>query len=62
MNFKLFKIIYLVGWQYNGHNDKYPAFFEVNRALKWLQDKDAMESLLWLMIFLEHQLVKKAIL
>lgn len=21
------KIVYLVGWQYNGHDDKYPAFF-----------------------------------
>ncbi len=21
------KIIYLVGWQYNDHDDKYPAFF-----------------------------------
>lgn len=24
------KIIYLVGWQYNGHDSKYPAFFEGN--------------------------------
>lgn len=22
--------IYLVGWQYNGHDDKYPAFFKVS--------------------------------
>lgn len=43
------KIIYLVGWQYNGHDDKYPAFFEVNKALKRPGDKDARESLLWLM-------------
>ena len=28
------KIIYLVGWQYLGHDDKYPDFFEVNAALK----------------------------
>jgi len=42
------KILYLVGWQYNGHDDKYPAFFEVNKALR-SQDKDACESLLWLM-------------
>ena len=28
------KIVYLVGWQYNGHDDKYPAFFEVNEHLK----------------------------
>ncbi|MDD6728585.1 MAG: hypothetical protein PUE08_05115 [Eubacteriales bacterium] len=37
------KIIYLVGWQYNGHDDKYPDFFEVNEALK-LPDKTAHES------------------
>ncbi len=43
------KIIYLVGWQYNGHDDKYPAFFEVNPALKRPGDSDARESLLWLM-------------
>ncbi len=43
------KIIYLVGWQYNGHDDKYPAFFEVNKALKRPQDTSARESLLWLM-------------
>ncbi|ULQ53406.1 endo-alpha-N-acetylgalactosaminidase family protein [Flavihumibacter fluvii] len=43
------KIIYLVGWQYNGHDDKYPAFFEVNEALKRKEDKTARESLLWLM-------------
>ena len=28
------KIIYLVGWQYNGHDDKYPSFFEVNEGIK----------------------------
>lgn len=43
------KIIYLVGWQYNGHDDKYPAFFEVNPSLKRPQDKDARTSLIWLM-------------
>ncbi len=43
------KIIYLVGWQYHGHDDLYPAFFEVNNALKRPQDKDARTSLLWLM-------------
>jgi len=42
------KIIYLVGWQYNGHDDKYPAFFEVNKALKRPQDENARESLIWL--------------
>jgi hypothetical protein len=43
------KIIYLVGWQYNGHDDKYPAFFEVNNALKRKEDASARESLRWLM-------------
>ena len=43
------KIIYLVGWQYRGHDDLYPAFFEVNSALKRAGDKDARESLVWLM-------------
>ena len=42
------KIIYLVGWQYQGHDDRYPAFFEVNKSAKRLQDKTALESLLWL--------------
>ncbi len=43
------KIIYLVGWQYRGHDDLYPAFFEVNPALKRPGDASARESLLWLM-------------
>uniref|UniRef100_UPI003216E118 endo-alpha-N-acetylgalactosaminidase family protein n=1 Tax=uncultured Draconibacterium sp. TaxID=1573823 RepID=UPI003216E118 len=43
------KIVYLVGWQYNGHDDKYPAFFGVNVALKREQDATARESLIWLM-------------
>lgn len=28
------KIIYLVGWQYNGHDDRYPNWDKVNEALK----------------------------
>lgn len=43
------KILYLVGWQYQGHDDKYPAFFEVNPALKRECDSEARESLVWLM-------------
>lgn len=43
------KIVYLVGWQYNGHDDKYPAFFEVNKHLKREGDASALESLRWLM-------------
>jgi hypothetical protein len=43
------KIVYLVGWQYNGHDSKYPAFFEGNEAIKRPQDKNALESIKWLM-------------
>ena len=43
------KIIYLVGWQYNGHDDKYPAFDEVNPALKRCEDETPLDSMLWLM-------------
>ena len=43
------KIVYLVGWQFNGHDSKYPAWSEVNPRLKRPQDKNARESLLWLM-------------
>lgn len=42
------KIIYLVGWQYNGHDDKYPAFFQVNEGIKRKCDDTALDSLLWL--------------
>lgn len=42
------KIVYLVGWQYNGHDDRYPSFFEVNEGIKRKQDKTALQSLLWL--------------
>lgn len=40
------KVLYLVGWQYNGHDDRYPEFFEVNPQLKSPQDKTALDSLL----------------
>ncbi len=42
------KIIYLVGWQYNGHDDRYPAWDEVNVHLKRPQDRTARDSYLWL--------------
>lgn len=42
------KIYYLVGWQYLGHDDKYPDFFEVNEALKRAQDATAYDSFRWL--------------
>jgi hypothetical protein len=43
------KIIYLVGWQYNGHDSKYPAWFEGNKTLKRPGDATSFESLKWLM-------------
>lgn len=43
------KIIYLVGWQYNGHDDKYPSWEVVNPSLKRPQDETATDSLKWLM-------------
>ncbi len=43
------KIIYLVGWQYNGHDSKYPAWFEGNDKLKRPQDVNTFESIKWLM-------------
>ena len=42
------KIYYLVGWQYLGHDDKYPDFFEVNQALKRPEDETAYDSFRWL--------------
>lgn len=43
------KIVYLVGWQYNGHDSKYPSWAEVNAKLKRDQDDTALQSLKWLM-------------
>ena len=43
------KIVYLVGWQYNGHDSKYPAFFEGNRAVARACDTDPLDSIRWLM-------------
>jgi len=45
------KIIYLVGWQFHGHDDRYPNWDVVNPYLKCrhLQNEDASESLIWLM-------------
>jgi hypothetical protein len=44
------KIIYLVGWQFNGHDSGYPSWSVVNQALKRPQDRTALDSLKWLMI------------
>lgn len=43
------KIAYLVGWQFNGHDSKYPSWAEVNPRLKRVQDATARDSLCWLM-------------
>src|SRR3954469_22573617 len=43
------KIVYLVGWQFNGHDSRYPAWSEVNHRLKRTQDPTALDSLKWLM-------------
>jgi hypothetical protein len=43
------KIVYLVGWQFNGHDSKYPAWSEVNHRLKRAEDPTALDSLKWLM-------------
>lgn len=42
------KMVYLVGWQYRGHDTGYPSFSEVNQALKNPDDNSALESLKWL--------------
>ena len=39
------KIAYLVGWQYNGHDSKYPSWEEVNKHLMRKEDNTALESL-----------------
>jgi alpha-L-fucosidase 2 len=48
------KIIYLVGWQYNGHDSGYPAWFKGNDAIKRPEDANAIESIKWLMKEAQH--------
>lgn len=43
------QIAYLVGWQFEGHDSKYPAWSEVNKRFKRPEDATARDSLLWLM-------------
>jgi len=43
------QVVYLTGWQFEGHDSKYPSWAEVNRHLKRPQDDTAVESLRWLM-------------
>lgn len=42
------KIVYLVGWQFDGHDDRYPDFDVMNEALKRPGDANALESYRWL--------------
>ena len=43
------KIMYLVGWQFEGHDSKYPAWSAINEHLKRPEDETALDSLRWLM-------------
>src|SRR5665213_1127029 len=42
------KIVYLIGWQFTGHDSGYPSWSVVNDALKRKQDTTALQSLHWL--------------
>ena len=42
------KIVYLVGWQFTGHDAGYPSWSVVNASLKREQDNSAAQSLHWL--------------
>lgn len=42
------KIVYLVGWQHDGHDSKYPDWSTVNPRLGRKSDGDAATSLRWL--------------
>jgi hypothetical protein len=43
------QIVLLTGWQYEGHDSKYPSWAQVNRHLKRDCDETALDSLRWLM-------------
>ena len=42
------QIVLLTGWQYEGHDSKYPSWAGVNEHLKRPQDATALDSLRWL--------------
>ncbi|MDA0837602.1 MAG: endo-alpha-N-acetylgalactosaminidase family protein [Planctomycetota bacterium] len=42
------QIVFLTGWQFEGHDSKYPSWAEVNRHLKRACDETALDSLRWL--------------
>lgn len=43
------QVCYLVGWQYDGHDSKYPAWGAANHRLKRPEDASPEDSLRWLM-------------
>ena len=43
------QIVFLTGWQFEGHDSKYPSWAEANRHLKRPEDRTALESLRWLL-------------
>jgi hypothetical protein len=42
------QVVYLTGWQYNGHDSKYPSWGQVNEALRRDEDATGLDSLKWL--------------
>lgn len=42
------QIVYLVGWQYEGHDSKYPAWFEANKHLMRPEDTDPRDGFRWI--------------
>jgi hypothetical protein len=42
------QIVLLTGWQYEGHDSKYPSWEGVNKHLKRDCDETALDSLRWL--------------
>ena len=42
------QVVLLTGWQYEGHDSKYPAWGEVCEHLKRAEDATALDSLRWL--------------
>lgn len=42
------QIVLLTGWQFEGHDSKYPSWAEVNHHLKRDCDETALDSLRWL--------------
>jgi hypothetical protein len=42
------QVVFLTGWQFEGHDSKYPSWAEVSRHLKRPEDETALDSLRWL--------------